>query len=65
MLKAEADHPAKHESEKVFIGEQRRHHNLGENIQNIEHIWIGDQGQVNEFLDFSVSDQRPDLIVFS
>ena len=28
-------------------GEQRRGHDLSENIQNIEHIPIGHQGQVN------------------
>jgi hypothetical protein len=65
MLKAEADHPTKQESKKVLVGEIRRHHSRSENIQNIEHIRIGDQWQVNEFLDLSGPQQKPDLIVFS
>src|ERR1700733_2134105 len=64
MLKAEVDYPAKHESKKVLIGELRSEHCLIENIQNIEHIRIGDQGQFNEFPDLPASHQRPDLLVF-
>src|SRR5580698_3078093 len=64
MLEAETDHPTKHESMKVLIGEHRRHHDLGENIQNIEHIGIGHQGQVDQFFDLASSQGRPDLLVF-
>ena len=55
VLQAEANHPTNHESMKSSIGQQRRCHDLRQNIQNIEHIPIGDQGQVHEFLDLSVS----------
>src|SRR5262249_37566299 len=65
VLQAEADHPTNYESKKSNIDEQRRCHDLSENIQNIEHVRIGDQGQVNEFLDLSVSQQGPDSVVFS
>jgi hypothetical protein len=44
---------------------QRRCHDLSEDIQNIEHILIGHQRQVNKFLDLPVSKQRPEVVVFS
>src|SRR5262249_55641308 len=64
VLQAEANHPRNHEIEKSRIDKHRRCHNLGENIQKVEHIWIGEQGQVNELLDLPASQQRPDLVVF-
>src|SRR5262249_35267671 len=64
VLQTEPDHPTNHESKKSSIGPQCRCHDLSEHIQHIEHIRIGDQGQVNEFLDLPVSQQGPDLVVF-
>src|SRR6202042_1198504 len=51
VLETEADHPANHKSMKVFVGEHRRHHDLVENIENIEQIRIDDQGQLDQLLD--------------
>src|SRR5262245_61150408 len=65
VLQAEADHPTNHQIKKLSIDEHRRCHDLSENIQHIEHIRIGNQGQVNQFLDLPVSQQGPELVVFS
>ena len=65
MLEAEADHPTQHKRIKICIGETRNHDNFGEHVQNIEHIRIGNQGQVNKLFDFSGFHQRDDLIVLS
>src|SRR5262244_1406521 len=54
VLQAEADHPANHESHQFRIDEQSRRHDLSENVEDVEHIPIGRQGQINEFLDLQV-----------
>src|SRR5262249_22879982 len=64
VLQAKADHPTDNESQESGIDEHRRCHDLCENVQNVEHIRIGHQGQVNEFLDLPVSQQGPDSVVF-
>ena len=51
--------------QQVLVDKQRRRHDLGQNVQNVEDVRVGHQGQVNEFLDLPASKQGPDSIVFA
>src|SRR6266446_1118049 len=65
VLQAEANHSANHERQQFGIEKQCGRHDLCENIQNVEHVGICHQRQVDEFLDLPVFQQGPDLVVFS
>src|SRR5262249_39789984 len=65
VLQAKADHSTHHESKQSSIGKQRWGHDLSKNIEHIEHVRAGHHGQVNELLNLYVSQQGPDMVVFS
>ncbi len=47
-----------------LVAKQCRRHDLGKDVQNVEEVRVGDEGQVNAFLDLPTSHQSSDSIVF-
>ena len=62
-LDAETAAPAGDEGEEIPIRKQCWRHHLGENIQSRDGGGVAHRGEVNDFLDFTAGELRPDPLI--
>src|SRR5580704_9067662 len=65
MLEAQKHHPAKKKRRQFLIEEHCWRHNLGQNVHGLQAFRISHNGQVQEVLDLTSSNQLPDSVILA
>src|SRR5579872_5207271 len=65
VLKAKVHHPADNQRRQTLVAKQSGCYSLSEDVENIQDIGIGHQGQIKQVFNLATSELGPNSIIFS